>query len=76
MTNLTQKLWRQFFGASVRVVTLALFLVVFGASAALAQTRLYVPNILSNNVSVTQAVDERHALRICASSFCRSFFLL
>ena len=52
MTNLTQKLSKRFFGASVRVVTLALFLVVFGASAALAQTRGYVANSNSNNVSV------------------------
>src|SRR5215510_937815 len=35
MTNLTQKI---FFGAAVRVVTLALFLVVFGVSTALAQS--------------------------------------
>ena len=34
MTNMTQK----FFGATMRVVTLALFLAVFGVSAALAQT--------------------------------------
>jgi len=52
MTSLTQKSSKQFPGAAIRVVTLALFLVVFGASAALAQTRLYVPNILSDNVSV------------------------
>lgn len=38
MTNLTQKYSQRFFGAAIRVVTLALFLVVFGASAALAQT--------------------------------------
>jgi hypothetical protein len=33
MTNLTQKLSKQFFGVGVRAVTLALFLVVFGANA-------------------------------------------
>jgi len=38
MTNLTQRSSKQFFGAAMRVVTLALFLVVFGASAAFAQT--------------------------------------
>ena len=38
MTNLTQKSSQQFFGAALRVVTLALFLAVFGVSAALAQT--------------------------------------
>ena len=52
MTNLTQKLSKQFFGVSVRVVTLALFLVVFGASAVLAQTRAYVANQFDNTVSV------------------------
>lgn len=38
MTNMTQKSLMQFVGAAMRVVTLALFLAVFGASAALAQT--------------------------------------
>ena len=38
MTNLTQKCSKQFFGVAIRVATLALFLVVFGASAAHAQT--------------------------------------
>jgi hypothetical protein len=38
MTNLTQKSSTQFFGAAMRVVTLALFLAVFGAGAAHAQT--------------------------------------
>jgi DNA-binding beta-propeller fold protein YncE len=52
MTNLTQKCSKLFFGAAIRVVTLALFLVVFGASAALAQTRAYVANSGSNTVSV------------------------
>jgi hypothetical protein len=37
MTNLTQKLSKLFFGAAMRVVTLALFLSVFGAAAAHAQ---------------------------------------
>ena len=45
MTNLTQKFAQQFLGAAIRVVTLALFLVVFGAGAALAQTRAYVTNV-------------------------------
>jgi YVTN family beta-propeller protein/parallel beta-helix repeat protein len=52
MTNLTQKLSKRFFGAAMRVVTLALFLVVFGASAVLAQTRAYVTNQNDNTVSV------------------------
>ncbi|HXQ72785.1 MAG TPA: hypothetical protein VN844_19965, partial [Pyrinomonadaceae bacterium] len=56
MKNLTQKLSKQFFGAGVRVVTLVLFLVVFGASAALAQTRGYLTNIVVNNVSVIDPV--------------------
>ena len=52
MTNLTQKSSKQFFGAAMRVVTLTLFLVVFGAGAARAQTRGYVTNLLANSVSV------------------------
>jgi YVTN family beta-propeller protein len=52
MKNLTQKLSKHFLGVSVRVVTLALFLMVFGASAALAQTRGYVTNSIDNTVSV------------------------
>src|SRR4029079_3355089 len=52
MTNLTQKSSTQFFGGGVRVVTMALFLVVFGASAAVAQTRGYVTNSGNNTVSV------------------------
>src|SRR6476659_4556151 len=52
MKNLTQKSSKQFFGVGVRVVTLALFLAVFGASAALAQTRGYVTNGGANRVSV------------------------
>ena len=38
MTNLTHKSSEQFLGAAMRVVTLALFLAVFGVSTALAQT--------------------------------------
>ena len=38
MTNMTQKSSTQFVGAAMRVVSLALFLAVFGVSAALAQT--------------------------------------
>jgi hypothetical protein len=52
MTSITQKCSKQFLGAAIRVVTLALFLVVFGASAALAQTRGYVANNFANSVSV------------------------
>jgi len=52
MTNLTQKCSKHFIGAAIRVVTLALFLVVFGASAALAQTRAYIANSGSNTVSM------------------------
>ena len=37
MMNLTQKSSKQFLGAAMQVVTLALFLVVFGTSAAFAQ---------------------------------------
>jgi len=52
MKNLTQKFSKQFFGVGVRVVTLALFLAVFGAGAALAQTRGYVTNSDDDTVSV------------------------
>lgn len=52
MTSFTQKVSKLFFGAAIRVVTLALFLVVFGASAALAQTSAYVANSFGNSVSV------------------------
>ncbi|HXQ69359.1 MAG TPA: beta-propeller fold lactonase family protein [Pyrinomonadaceae bacterium] len=52
MKSLTQKSAKQVVGAGVRVVTLALFLVVFGAGAALAQTRGYVANGIAQSVSV------------------------
>ena len=52
MTNLTQKSSKHFFGAAMRVVTLALSLIVFGTSAALAQTRAYVANASTSTVSV------------------------
>lgn len=52
MTNLTHKSLKQFLGPAMRVVTLALFLMVFGAGAALAQTRAYVVNVSDGTVSV------------------------
>lgn len=52
MMNLTHKSSKQFLGAAMRVITLALFLLVFGASPALAQTRGYVANAFDNTVSV------------------------
>jgi YVTN family beta-propeller protein len=52
MKSLSQKSSKQFFGAAIRVVTLALFLAVFGAGAALAQTRAYVANNVANTISV------------------------
>ncbi|HXQ72399.1 MAG TPA: hypothetical protein VN844_18025, partial [Pyrinomonadaceae bacterium] len=52
MKSLTQKSARQFVGAGVRVVALALILVVFGSSAALAVTRAYVANNMGQSVSV------------------------
>ena len=51
MTSFTQKCSKLFLGAAIRVVTLALFLVVFGASAALAQTRAYVTSTGNNTVT-------------------------
>src|SRR5215217_2673098 len=59
MTKLTQKSFKQFFG-TIRTITLALFLIILGANAALAQTKGYVTNADDNTVSVidtaTQAV--------------------
>jgi hypothetical protein len=55
MTSLTQKSSKQFLGAGVRVVTLALLLVVFGAGAALAQTRGQVVKSVDHTASVTNA---------------------
>lgn len=52
MTSFTQKFSKLFIGAAIRVVTLALFLAVFGASAALAQTKAYVSNAGDNTVPV------------------------
>src|SRR6476619_5802784 len=52
MTTITQKSSKQFFGAGVRIVTLTLFLVVFGAIEASAQIRGYVTNSIDNTVSV------------------------
>ena len=52
MTSVTQKFSKLFFGAAMRVVTLALCLVVLGASAALAQTRAYVANAGDHTGSV------------------------
>ena len=52
MSNLTQKFSKLFWGAAIRVVTLALFIVVFGVGATLAQTRGYVTNQFASTVSV------------------------
>src|SRR5262245_26774401 len=52
MTSFTQRFSKLFFGAAIRVVTLALFLVVFGASPAKAQVNAYVVNSSSASVSV------------------------
>jgi hypothetical protein len=50
MTSITQKFSKQFPGAAIRVVTLALFLVVFGTSAALGSF-VYVANAGDNTVT-------------------------
>src|SRR5918993_1225982 len=52
MTRFAQKSSRPVFGAAIRNVMLALFLVVFGASPVFAQTRAYVTNFSDNTVSV------------------------
>jgi hypothetical protein len=51
MTSLTQKFSKQFVGAAIQVVTLALFLVVFGAGATL-EVKAYVANSFDATVSV------------------------
>ncbi len=55
MTTITQKCSKQFPGARIRVVTLALFLVLFGASAALGSFA-YVANAEDNTVT---AIDDQ-----------------
>ena len=52
MKNLTQKFSKHFFGVGVRVVTLALFLIIFTAGTALAQTKAYVSNANDSFISV------------------------
>lgn len=52
MTSFTQKFSTPFLSAFIRNVMLALFLVILGASAALAQTKAYVTNNADNTVSV------------------------
>jgi YVTN family beta-propeller protein len=52
MTNFTHKFSKLVLGATIQVIAVALFLVVFGVSAVFAQTRAYVTNALDNTVSV------------------------
>src|SRR5262245_16410651 len=52
LMNFTQKISRFISGAAIQVLTLALFLGVFGAGVALAQTNAYVTNSTDNTVSV------------------------
>jgi YVTN family beta-propeller protein len=52
MTNFPRKISTPSVGAAVRVATLALFLAVFGAGAARAQTQTYVKNSYGNSVTV------------------------
>src|ERR1700749_3416058 len=52
MTKFPQKFAQRFLGAAIRVVTLALFLLVFTAGAALAQTKAYVSNANDSFISV------------------------
>jgi len=59
MTHLTQKSPRQFPGAALRVVTLALFVLVFGASAALAQVKASVANSFDTTVSAINTATNR-----------------
>ena len=52
MTKFAQKFSARAYSAMSRLLTLALFLALFGASTVLAQTRAYVANINDNTVSV------------------------
>jgi YVTN family beta-propeller protein len=54
--NFPQQFSKLACGTALRKITLALFLVTFGASTALAQTRAYVTNIDDNTVSVIDTV--------------------
>jgi YVTN family beta-propeller protein len=56
MTNRTQKFSQLVSSAAMRVIALALFVVVFGVGAVLAQTRAYVTNFNSDSVSVIDPV--------------------
>ena len=54
MSSLTHKLSKLVFAEAIRVVTLALFLVVFGASTAFAQTNdNQVPFVITGSAVVT-----------------------
>ena len=72
MTNLTHKSSKVFFGAAMRVVTLALFLVVFGASAALAQTRGLRDEFFRNSVSVIDSATNTVVATIPVGQYTRS----
>jgi YVTN family beta-propeller protein len=52
MPHLTQKLSQSVFGPTPQVVTLALFLMVFAAGAALAQTKASTSNFFDLSASV------------------------
>ena len=56
MSRFTQKISTRFLSIAIRVVTLTLFLVIFGASAALAQTKGYATNFGDNSVSAIDTV--------------------
>ena len=53
---MTHKISKLVPGSAIRVVMAALLLTGFGAGAALAQTRAYVANFVTNDVSVIDAV--------------------
>jgi hypothetical protein len=55
MTRFSQKSSRSVFSTAIRNVTLALFLVIFGASAAFAQTKGHVTSSRDKTVSVKNA---------------------
>lgn len=68
MTLLSQKLAKPVFAQAIRVVMLALFLVVLGADAALAQNKRSVTNSRDNTASVKTAPQEQVAFTVTGTA--------
>jgi len=69
MSRFTPTFSNPFFSAAIRVVTLALFLVVFGTGAAFAQGKGYAVNFLSDNVSVIDPATNTVVATVPVGSF-------